>query len=87
MGGGLGVTVLGLTNDKTDDNKSDNTGKAVAIVTGLAAISTSVVLFIASTENKKRAESLSFKMEKAPQLQQGSLVNRFFPALSLRFNL
>lgn len=87
MGGGLGVTILGLTNDKTDDNKSDNTGKAVAIVSGLAAISVSTTLFIVANNNKKKAESLSFKMEKAPQLQQGSLVYRSFPALSFRLSL
>lgn len=87
MGGGLGVTILGLTNEKSDDNKSDNTGKGVAIVTGLAAISVSTTLFIVATNNKKKGEALSFKMEKAPQLQQGSLVNRYFPALTYKFNL
>lgn len=87
MGGGLGITILGLTTEKSDDIKSDNTGREVAIVTGLAAISVSTTLFIVANNNKKKAESLSFKMEKAPQLQQGSLVNRFFPALSYKFNL
>ena len=87
MGGGLGLTTLGLTTEKSNDNNSGDSPKIVAIVTGLAAISTSIALFIASSENKKRAESLSFRLEKAPQIQQGSFVYRSFPVLSFRLNL
>ena len=87
MGGGVGLSILGFKAETRLDDNSKNSSRGVAIVTGLAAISVGTILFITATQNKKRAESLSFRMEKAPQLQQGSLVYRSFPALSFRLSL
>ena len=86
-GGGMVITGLGISYDDDSGGKSENSGKTVLIVTGLAAVAVGITLFIAATENKKRAESLSFKMENAPMIQQGSFVNHSFPALSLRLKL
>ena len=87
MGGGIGLSILGFQAESRIAGNKENSGRTVAIITGLAAVSVGTTLFILATENKKRAESLSFKMEKAPQIQQGSLVNRFYPALSFRIHL
>ena len=87
MGGGLGLTVLGLSRDANNELSADNTGKAVAIVTGLAAVSVGTTFFILSSNNRKKGESLSFRMEKAPVLQQGGFAYRSFPALSFRVKL
>ena len=87
MGGGIGLSILGFQADSRVEGNKENSGRAVAIVTGLSAISVGTTLFIASTRNKNKAQLLSFKMEKSSQIQQGSLVYRSYPALSFRFNL
>ncbi len=87
MGGGIGLSILGFHAETRLDDNSKNSSRGVAIVTGLAAISVGTTLFIAATKNKERAESLSFRIEKAPQLQQGSFVYHSYPALSLRIRL
>lgn len=87
MGGGIGLTILGTTDGNADDGKSDASGRAVLIVTGLAAIGVGTTLFILATNNKNKAAALSFRMEKTPQIQQGNLVYRSYPALSFRLNL
>jgi hypothetical protein len=87
MGGGMVVTGLGLKDANSNIGKSDASRKAVTIITGLAAISVGTTLFIASSNNKKKGEMLSFRMEKAPAIQQGSFVYHTYPALSFRLNL
>ena len=87
MGSGIGLTILGISEDKSNDGLSENSGKTVAIVTGLAAVSVGTTLFILSSNNKKKAETISFRMEKAPLIRQGNFVYRSYPALSFRLNL
>jgi len=86
-GGGMVITGLGISYEDDNGGKSGNSGKTVLIVTGLTAVAVGITLFIAATENKKRAESLSFKMENAPMIRQGSLVTHSYPALSFRLRL
>ncbi|HMK26795.1 MAG TPA: hypothetical protein VK483_12265 [Chitinophagaceae bacterium] len=86
-GGGIVITGLGISDGNASAGKSDDSRKTVLIVTGLAAVAVGITLFIAATENKKRAESLSFKMENAPLIRQGSFVNHSYPALSFRLTL
>ena len=86
-GGGMVITGLGISDGNDYGGQSENSRKTVLIVTGLAAVAVGITLFISATENKKRAESLSFKMENAPLIRQGSFVNHSYPALSLRLNL
>lgn len=81
------ITGLGISYDDDNGGQSESSGKTVLIVTGLAAVAVGITLFISSTANKKRAESLSFKMENAPLIQQGSFVYRSYPALSFRLKL
>ncbi len=87
MGGGVGLTILGFSQGHSNDGLADNTGKAVAIVTGLAAVGVGTMFFILATNNKNKAEGLSFRMEETPLIQQGSFVYRSYPALSFRLNL
>src|SRR5258705_8651639 len=86
-GGGMVITGLGISDGGDNTGKSESSRKTVLIVTGLAAVAVGITLFITATENKKRAESLSFRMENAPLIQQGSFVNHSYPALSFRLNL
>jgi hypothetical protein len=87
MGGGIGLTILGISADKSDVDNVGSSGRGVAIIAGVAAISVGTTLFILSSNNKKKAETIAFRMEKAPIIQQGSFVYRSYPVLSFRLNL
>ena len=92
LGGGLLSTGLGSIRFKPNDtwgggNDQPTTGSTVFLVTGLAAIGASIPFFISASKNKKKAADVSFRMEKAPQIQQGSFVYRSYLALSFRLNL
>jgi len=64
------------------------TGAIIATV-GVLAAAGSIPFFIASGKNKKRARAIStgFKMESAPFIQRTSLVNRSYPAVSMKLSL
>jgi hypothetical protein len=87
MAGGIGLTYLGIQMEDRNDSKSESTGKAVAIISGVTAIVVSTTLFILATENKKRGSGLSIRMEKIPRIQQRNFVYRSYPALSFRLSL
>lgn len=54
---------------------------------GFLCLPASIPFFIASHRNKKKAMSLSFKNEPAPQLQNNSFTNRSVPSLTLKISL
>lgn len=54
----------------------------VLFVVGGASIIASIPLFISAGDNKRKAASISFKLEKMPVLQKQSPVNRSFVAVS-----
>lgn len=88
MGGGILSTALGSGRTNPDNiSGGDNSRSTVFLVTGLTAIGVSIPLFIASSKNKKKAADISFRMDKTPQIQQGSFVFRSYPAISFRINL
>jgi uncharacterized membrane protein YfcA len=60
---------------------------AITMAVGLIAIPTSIPFLVAASRNKKKALSLSFKNETAPQLQKNSFINRSVPSLSLKISL
>lgn len=66
---------------------ASNSNSAVFLVTGLAAIGASIPLLIASSRNKKKGMSLSFKNETGPQLQKSSFVYKTIPSLTLKISL
>lgn len=87
MGAGIGLTTLGFTADNSGDNNSGNSARVVGVASGLTAMTVGTILFAASSRNKAKAQALSFKMEKSPQVQRGSFVYHSYPALSLRLSL
>jgi len=89
LAGGGALVVLGAQEVDNELGNSEETRSTGLVVAGIAALSTSTVLFIASARNKKKGEAMAFdfKMERAPVVQQGSLVNHSFPALAVRIKL
>jgi hypothetical protein len=92
LGGGLVCTSLGSIRFKPDDdwgggNNQPSTGSTVFLVTGLAAISSSITLFIFSSKNKRKSMSMSFENQMTPQLQKSSFVYRVVPSLTLKIGL
>lgn len=85
-GGGTAIA-LGAKDVDPQLGNSDKSRSATLIVVGIAALSVSTTLFIASARNKHKSEALSFKMERAPIIQQGSFAYKSFPAVSLRLRL
>jgi len=60
---------------------------ATLILLGVLMDLGSIPLFIAGAKNKRRALSVSFKNELAPQLRQGSIVRTPVPSISLAIRL
>ena len=89
VSGGSLCAMLGTVqfNFAGSDGEVNNSNSIVFLVTGLVAMGASIPFFIASSKNKKKAADISFRMEKAPQIQQGSFVFHSYPALSFRINL
>jgi hypothetical protein len=92
LGGGAALSISGViiiaSKASTLDLESD--GFAVGEVmnyTGLAAMVGSIPLFIASGKNKRKGVSLSFKNEKAQQIQKSSFVYRPVPSVTLKIRL
>lgn len=67
--------------------QNNYTGETILLVSGTVAMLSSIPLFIASGKNKRKAMSLTFKKETAPQIQNRSFVSRSVPSLSLKINL
>ena len=97
-GGGVVLTAVGLVTAAADVGESfggifapevndggDSGG--VFVIAGLAAVGTSVILFLASDKNKRKAATLTFSNQLVPQLNKGTLVNKPVPSLSLRIGL
>jgi hypothetical protein len=82
---GAGVTCFAIA---APGDVSFETAGTLVVVGGLAIVG-SIPLFIASAKNKKKARSIStgFKMENAPSIQRASLVNRSYPAVSIKLSL
>jgi len=95
LGGGSALVVIGLVSTSTEDVANyvfggDKTGFNTGLVlfyTGVLSGLGSIPLFIASARNKKKAMSISFKNETAPQIQKSSFVYRAVPSVSLKISL
>ena len=64
-------------------------GIAVPYTIGAACVATGIVLFVASSGNKKKAKSTTafFRMEKIPVHQQTRFNNHSVPAIGMRISL
>jgi hypothetical protein len=88
LGGGAALIATGfLVGDRSNSSFSE-AGTGV-VVGGIGFIGTivSIPLFIASGRNKRKAASVSFKNEMAPQFQKNSLAYKRFPTLSIQIHL
>ena len=87
----IGYTVLLFPNliagSAQPKPQNDYTGETILLITGTAAMVASISLFITSGKNKRKAMSLSFINESAPQFQKGSFVYTIIPSLKLKINL
>ena len=84
---GAGIISAGLGSVQVNPNYGSNTNRSGLLIVGLAAIGTSIPLFIASVKNRRKATSLSFQMHQIPQLQQTSIVYYPMPSLRLKISL
>src|SRR5436190_1275207 len=78
LGGGIAMAVIGVSEFEP-----------LLATAGVLAAAGSIPFFIASGKNKKKARSMStgFKMENAPSIQRASLINRSYPAVSIKLSL
>lgn len=100
VGGGAAMvsigSIIGLT-DATEAIGSIFTGETdepsdagpILFYTGAAAMLGSIPLFIASSRNKRKANSMSafFKMENRPLLHRSSFTKASYPALTFKIKL
>ncbi len=77
-----GICVGAFCDDKY---KNDGIKSVFFIAGGIAALS-SLPLFIVSRKNRRKATSVSFKMENTVQLYNQYLVRTSFPALRVKVN-
>ncbi|MDP4262581.1 MAG: hypothetical protein Q8941_08625 [Bacteroidota bacterium] len=91
-GGGAALVISGLAvrNSQRSFFPNETTGN-VLMICGAAAITTGVILFIASARNKnnagKKDRAFNLKLEKAVLVQNAAVRNNYFPALSLNIRL
>lgn len=95
LGGGAALFLTGIVIPKGelvhsgflgDDYKNDGI-KGGLELTGIISMLVSIPLFIASSKNKKKAMSVSFKNNPSQQIQRGSFVNRSVPSLTFKIHL
>lgn len=98
LGGGTVLAVSGAVisaNETANDigdiflGRYEEGGDAgvVLFIAGFASMAGSIPFFIASGRNKNKAINLSFKMQRVPQLQKGSLINESIRSLSIKISL
>ena len=84
LGAGSLAAVLGTI--EVNPNYGESTNKPFLFIGGLVMVGASVPMFTASARNKKRAMSLSFKNNTAPQFGNGDLYS-YIPSISLKIGL
>ncbi len=95
LGGGATLFIVGgiiAAHDVVDIfsghlQNANNETAIILSITGAAALLGSIPLFIASSKNKKKGMSLSFKNEMIPSIVNNNPVYQSVPAISLRLKL
>lgn len=82
---GAGIVSISLASVQVNPDYGSNTNRNGLLIGGLAAIGTSIPLFIASVKNRRKATSLSFQIQQISQLQQTSII--YYPTPSLRLKI
>lgn len=92
FGGGMIITMVGMA--KVISNitfvgepiNKTNTGEVLMLV-GSSSMLGSIPLFIASSRNRRKALSISFKNEYGRQIQKGMVACKIVPSLSMKIEL
>lgn len=86
---GLNDAAESLGSIFTGETKEPSDAGPILFYTGAAAMLGSIPLFIASSRNKRKANSMSafFKMENRPLLHRNSFSKASYPALAIKINL
>lgn len=100
VGGGAAMvsvgTIIGITDGAkalgsifSGETEEPSNAGPILFYTGAAAMLGSIPLFIASSRNKRKANSMSafFKMENRPLLQRSSFTKASYPALTFKIKL
>jgi len=95
LGGGGALTLTSIIIHKGDAIEPNNPNhgykndgiKGDLLLIWTLSMLTSVPLFIASSKNKKKGMSLSYKNEQVFLIQKYSLVHQAIPSLNLKINL
>ncbi len=86
-GGGAVVWLVGVSKYMNQDNNEGGTKGKPAMLIGGVSVLASIPFFKASSKNKRRANSVGFKMERLPVIQQKNLVTHSYPALSFKISI
>jgi uncharacterized protein YdeI (BOF family) len=88
LGCGAGLVLIGdLIGNSKGSSFSDAATGVVIAGAGVLCMLGSIPAFLASGKNKRRAISMSFKNETAPQFQKDGFTNRSVPSLTLKISL
>jgi hypothetical protein len=88
LGQGVAFTALGLTHPDFIVKNAEEPGIATQlVVAGFVSMAGSVLGFIVSSMDRKKALSLLFKYEKFSQICKSSFVYRAIPSLNLKISL
>ena len=89
LGGGFSVLAVTAATNAGVDFQNKKSFPIVPVCIGGAMMIGSIPLFIASGKNKRKANAATtfFKMETMPVIQQHSLVQHPYPAISVKIGL
>jgi len=87
IGGGALIGAGFLIGDRKESSFDDAATGAIMGGVGVLLMIGSVPVFIASSKNKRKALSLSFKNVPIPQIKNSSMVYQSMPAVSIQLNL
>ena len=86
IGGGALVGAGFLIGDRKESSFDDAATGAIIGGVGVLLMIGSVPVFMASSKNKRKAMSVSFKNVPIPQIKNSSMVYQHMPAVSLKIN-
>ena len=84
LGTGILSSALGSVQVNPDYGESENSNSKVFLIAGLAAIGASIPLFISSSKNRKKANSISLIFYQLPDLHQKNIASAIYPAIAFK---
>ena len=86
LGTGIGMTLGGMAINYSSTDGGEDQGLWLSYLGGATAL-TSIPFFISAGKNKRKAASITFINEKIWMAQQGALVGKIQPGISLKLSL